>query len=34
MIRNGSGDTTTWMFVARSCIASQLKGHTLSNAND
>lgn len=30
-VRAGSGDATTWMFVARSCIASQLVGQTLSN---
>lgn len=34
MVRVGSGDATTWMFVARSCIASQLVGQTLSNTND
>lgn len=34
MIRNSTGAATTWMFVARSCIASQLNGTTLSNAND
>jgi len=34
MIRVGSDASTTWLFVARSCIASQLVGKTLSNTND
>lgn len=39
MIRVGSGtgpppEGTTWMFVARSCIAAQLVGYPLSNTND
>jgi len=39
MVRVGTGTGpppagTTWMFVARSCIAAQLAGYPLSNTND
>lgn len=35
MVRVGSGTAgTTWLFVDRACIASQLVGYPLSNTND
>ncbi len=34
MIRTGSGPSTTWLFVSRSCIASQLQGKRFSNLDD
>lgn len=34
MIRVGTGDSTTWLFVARSCINAQLAGYALHNEND
>lgn len=34
MIRVNTADNTIWLWVPRSCIESQLAGHTLNNEND